>query len=51
MGLLDKTTVDDHAKSGAGWVWRKVRLLLWIIGLLTIAALVALAVGAYHIAT
>jgi hypothetical protein len=46
-----RTRIDDHARDGAGWVWRKVRLVLWIIGLLAIAFLVLLAAGLYKLAT
>lgn len=46
---------DDKARRAAvsttTKVWHFFRTLLWIIGLLTVAAMVLLAVGVYKIAT
>lgn len=46
-----RTKIDDHAKTAIHKTWVVIRWFLWVIGLITVGLLVALAAGVYAIAT
>lgn len=46
-----RTKVDDYAKSGLRKTWVVMRWFLWMIGLITLIAVIALAGGVWAIAT
>jgi hypothetical protein len=46
-----RTKLDDHAKTGLRKAWVVTRWFLWMIGLITLSAVIALAGGVWAIAT